>query len=132
FDADPAAIGRVIHVDDLPRTVVGVLPDHADLGMLQWLSAADYSRGFADRDARTRVDLWLPLPRDARALPRSTHPLLVLGRLREGVPPDTAERELTEIMAALERAYPENEGRGARLEPFTDVVLGPARPGLTA
>ncbi|HEX7085391.1 MAG TPA: ABC transporter permease [Vicinamibacterales bacterium] len=132
FEADPAVIGRVIHIDDRPRTVVGVLPDHADVGMLQWLSSADYSRGFADRDARTRVDLWLPLPLDVQALPRSTHPLLVLGRLRDGVAPDAAERELSGIMVALERAYPENEARGARLEPFTDVVLGPARPGLTA
>ncbi len=132
FEAGPNIIGRVIHVDDRPRTIVGVLPDQADLGMLQWLSAADYSRGFADRDARTRVDLWLPLPLDVRSLPRSTHPLLVLGRLRDGVAPEAAERELSGIMAALERAYPENEGRGARLEPFADVVLGPARPGLTA
>ena len=132
FDADPGAIGRAIHVDDRPRTVVGVLPDGADLGMLQWLSAADYARGFADRDARTRVDLWLPLPLDVEALPRSTHPLLVLGRLRDGVAPDAAQQEVAGIMAVLERTHPENEARGARLEPFTDVVLGPARPGLTA
>jgi putative ABC transport system permease protein len=132
FQRDPAALGRTLRLDDRTRTVVGVVPDRADVGLLQWLSAADYARGFADRDARSRVDVWLPLPLDVEALPRQTHPLLVLGRLREGVTPAAAQDEMTALMAVLERAYPENKARGAHVEPFTRVVVGPVRPALWA
>ena len=130
FDRDPAAIGQTLRLDDQPRTIVGVLGDTADTGVLQWLLAADYSRGFADRDARTRVDLWTPLPRDPERLPRETHPVLVLGRLAPGSSLQAASEEMTAVTARLEAAYPENKARGAHLEPFTRVVLGPVRPAL--
>ena len=80
-----ARVGRTLPLDDRARTVVGVLPDAADVGVLQWLLAADYGRGFADRDVRSRMDVWLPLPMDPRTLPRGTHPVLALGRLGAGV-----------------------------------------------
>ncbi len=132
FDRDRAAIGRTLRVDDQPRTIVGVVPDHADVGVLQWLMAADYGRGFADRDARSRVDLWIPLSLDVEQLPRQTHPLLVLGRLRDGATQSAAQAEMTALMATLERTYPENKARGAHLQPFSEVVLGPVRPALWA
>ena len=128
--ADPAAIGRMLRLDDSPHVIVGVLPDAADVGVLQWLLAADYSRGFADRDARSRVDVWMPLVLDADALPRDTHPVLLLGHLAPGAGHDAAQSETSSVMSALEHAYPENRARGAHLEPFLDVVFGPVRPAL--
>jgi putative ABC transport system permease protein len=130
FQSDPHAVGRTLRLDDRLRTVVGIVPDTADVGLLQWLLAADYGRGFADRDARTRVDVWVPLPMDPKALPRDTHPVLTLGRLAPGASIEEAQHELTAVMAELERAYPSNRARGARAEPFTQVVLGRVRAGL--
>jgi putative ABC transport system permease protein len=122
-----------IRLDDRMRTVIGVVPDSADTGILQWLLAADYARGFADRDARSRVDVWIPLPLDPQLYPRGGHPLLVVGRVAPGVSAEAAQGEMTAVMAALERAYPEdNQARGAHVEPFTNVVLGPVRPALWA
>jgi putative ABC transport system permease protein len=131
FNRDRRIIGRTIRLDDRPRTVVGVLPDTADLGILQWLLAADYSRGFADRDARSRVDAWVPLSLDPKALPRSTHPVLVLGRVAAGVSIDAAQGEMAAVMAALEREFPDdNKARGAHVEPLVTVIFGPVRPAL--
>ena len=131
FNRDRDAIGRTIRLDDRPRTVVGVLPDTADLGVLQWLLAADYSRGFADRDARSRVDAWVPLSLDPQALPRSTHPVLVLGRVAAGVSIDAAQGEMAAVMAALEREFPDdNKARGAHVEPLLTVIFGSVRPAL--
>jgi putative ABC transport system permease protein len=131
FQRDASIVGRTIRLDDRPRIVVGILPDTADLGVLQWLLAADYSRGFADRDARSRVDAWVPLSLDPVALPRNTHPILVVGRVAPGVSLDAAQGEMAAIMAALEREFPDdNKARGAHVESLLAVVFGPVRPAL--
>jgi putative ABC transport system permease protein len=126
----PGVIGTVIRLDERPYTVVGVMPDQTDFGMLQILTAADYSRGYADRGGRATADVWLPLQADVQELPRSTHPILMLGRLAPGASVDSAQAELTRLSAALERAYPENDARGAFVEPLDDVVYGKSRPAL--
>lgn len=130
FARDPGVIGRTIRLDDTQVTVIGVLPDGADLGSLQLLSAADYSRAFADRGRRVEVEVWMPLRPDPASTPRSTHPIFVLGRLAPGATPDEAQREMSAIMADLEAAWPENQARGAWIEPFSEVVFGPVRPAL--
>jgi hypothetical protein len=84
FGRDPAAVGRTLRLNELPFTVIGVLPDAADFGALQILEAAAYSRGFADRDARVRVDVWVALKPNTDSYPRDTHPIFVLGRLAPG------------------------------------------------
>ena len=81
FQRDPTVLGRTLRLDDVPRRVIGVVRSGADFGILQILSAADYSRGFADRDPRSQVDIFLPLQADPKQLVRDTHPLLFLGRL---------------------------------------------------
>ena len=130
FGRAPQTIGGTIRLDEEAYTVVGVMPDQADFGMLQILGAADYSRGYADRGDRATADVWLPLQADVEALPRSTHPILLVGRLASGASVSSAQTELTRLSAALERAYRENDGRGAFIEPLDAVVFGPARPAL--
>ncbi len=130
FQRAPAALGHVLTIDDRPWTIVGVAPDAADVGILQWLAAADYGRGFADRDVRSRVDAWVPLALDPKALPRDTHPLLVLGRAAPGATAAQVQQETAAIMADLEKAYPENKARGTHVEALTTVIVGPVRPAL--
>jgi predicted permease len=129
FARDNAVLGRTLRIDDIPRTIVGVLPSSADFGTLQILSAADYGRGFADR-GRPRVDAWLPLQPDPVQLPRQTHPIFVAGKLGEGVSLAEAQQELGALAAQLEVTYPENDARGVHVQALSSVVFGPIRPAL--
>ena len=130
LDRDPAVVGRTVRLNERPFTIVGVVPDEADFGVLQVLSAAAYSRGFADRGEHTRVDLWMPLQPDPESFPRETHPIFMLGRLAPDASPLSAQNEMAGIAAELERQYPVNEGRGVFVEPLGEVVFGPVRPAL--
>lgn len=130
FAHDPSALGRSIRLDDRPVTVIGVVPDAGAFGSLQILTAAAYSRSFADRGRDTRVEVFVPLRPDPEESPRDTHPIVVLGRLAPGATPETAQREMDTIASELERQYPSNKARGVHIESFTEVVFGPIRPAL--
>ncbi len=131
FGRDPGAIGQSLRIDDKPVTIVGVLPAAADFGALQVLSAAAYSRSFADRGEHVRVDVWVPLAPDQPELVRDTHPLFMLGKLAPGTMAAAAQQEMATIAAQLEKTYPQaNDGRGVFVEPLEQVVLGPVRPAL--
>jgi putative ABC transport system permease protein len=125
---DPAAIGRTVRLNDVPFRIVGIMPAGADFGTFQILSAADYGRGFADRGARAGVDVWVPLQASEQSLPRSTHPIIIVGRLRGSIA--AAQEELAGIAADLERTYAVNRARGVFVEPLSSVVFGPVRPAL--
>ena len=126
-----AAVGASLRVNDVPHTIIGVLPRAADFGILQMLRASAYARGFADRGGRTRVDLWLPLRADPARADRGNHPILVLGRLAADATPPLAQEEMVRIATELERLYPQaNDQRGAHVEPVADVVFGTVRPAL--
>ena len=106
------------------------MPDGADFGVLQILSAAAYSRSFADRGERTEIDIWAPLQASAAAA-AAEHPSdFRAGRLADGVTADAAQSGWARIMSDLERAYPENAARGVHVEPISRVVFGPVRPPL--
>ena len=130
FGRDPSAVGQTLRLDDRPTVIVGIMPDGADFGVLQILSAASYSRGFADRGLQTQVDVWAPLQASPEAFPRSTHPIFVLGRLAPGATAASAQAEMTGIAADLEKAFPVNAARGVHVEPLSTVVFGPVRPAL--
>jgi putative ABC transport system permease protein len=125
---DAGVLGRTLTLNEMPYSVVGVMPDRAEFGAFQILSAADYSRSFADRGARAGVDIWLPFQDSPQSMPRSTHPIFMVARLRDDVA--AAQSELASIAADLERAYPENAARGIFVEPLASVVFGPVRPAL--
>lgn len=131
YGRDPAALGETIRLDETPFTIVGVAPDVADFGILQVLSAAAYSRSFADQGGSRKVDVWMPMQADPKSLPRDTHPIFVIGRLAPMTAPGAAQQELAAIAADLERTYPQaNAGRGVNVEPLERVVFGPTRPAL--
>ena len=106
YQRDQRVLGRTIRLDERPYTVIGVVPEAADFGVLQVLAAADYSRGFADRDPRSTVDIWAPLQPDPKQLVRDTHPLLMIGRVAPGATVGSAQEELTSIAADLDARIP--------------------------
>ncbi len=88
FGADPNIIGRSVRADGQPATIVGVMP-----------------RGFAFPESQ---EAWMALQVDPLQLPRGSGPaLIVYGRLRPGVRPDTAQAELGAIAARLARQFPD-------------------------
>jgi putative ABC transport system permease protein len=125
FERRPSVIGSVVRLNDRPATVVGVVADDADFGVLQMLASAAYARGFADRDARTRVDVWSPIQPDPATMSRDGHGLLMIGRLAPGATVASAQDELARIAADLERTYPSsNRSRGVFVEPIREVIFG--------
>jgi len=125
--ADAGAVGSEIVVDEIPATVVGVLPSSAGYGLRQVLSAADYGGTLTERG---EVDVWLSLQPDPVASPRITHPIVLLGRRAEQTSTAEVEAELSAVAADLEREYPENADRGVHVEPLREVVVGPLRRPL--
>ena len=128
LDRDPSVIGRTLRLNDNPYTVIGIMQRGADFGAYQILTAADYSRSFADRGARAAVDLWLPFTDTPQTMPRSTHPIFIVARTRGNLA--ATQHEFAAIALDLERAYPENAARGVFVEPLSAVVFGPVRPAL--
>ena len=78
---DPDPIGRQIVVNDVPRTIVGIMPPH-------------FAYPTSD------VELWLPLALDpARPRPEIFH-LVGIGRLKQGVTTAAAGADLARVLQA--------------------------------
>jgi putative ABC transport system permease protein len=101
---DPHVIGRVLHIEDVPSVIIGVLPPMTD--------------------AYSDVDIWLKLatePSWAFMDWRANKFLDVIGRLAPGVTPQVAEQQLTTI---LRRAVGEPADVRVQLTPLRDFVVG--------
>lgn len=106
FGADPGVLGRVVRLDGMTVTVVGVLPPGFEFGL-------------------DSPELWLPLQPSA-ADSRDQRILAAVARVRSDYP--AARAELADIGAALADAYPEtNAGRTYHLSRVQDELFGGAR-----
>lgn len=116
FGADPSVVGETVELGDAAYEVIGVAPDFEDPRL---------------RDAR--LELWRVSPAyfGSDELGRSGRSFNVIARLRPEASLDRAQTEVNTIMRSLEEAYPEaNTGRGLRLVPLKDEIVGPMRPAL--
>jgi len=106
FAADPGVLGRVVRINDVPRTIVGVMP-----------------AGFVFPPG---AELWSPLSlagsfgrdRDGRTL------LGVLARLRPDVSIARANADVHGIMQQLQREYPEDDGKWDMRAESADAFYG--------
>ena len=115
FDADPALVGRTINLNGSVFTVVGILP-----------SAFDFPVG---GDVTGVLVPLVPGPNVAQQ--RGSRSLSVIGRLREGVTPEQATREMMEIALRLEAQYPgPMANRGVDVVALRELVVGRLRPTL--
>jgi putative ABC transport system permease protein len=111
FHSDPAAIGRTLNVDGIPRTVVGVVPH--ELGEM------------------VAADVWLPTAINPHDPERRNHNYGIVARLKPGVTVAQARAEMAVIALGLERAYPAtNTGWGVTLFPMAEMYSGRIRPVL--
>ena len=113
---DPSAIGKTIQLDDVPTTVIGVLP--------------------ADFTVARQEDLFLPfgtyLTPDSFYFGRGNHNGLAgIGRLKPGVSIETANAEVASLAHQLELEHPDtNSGNGGIVRPLMDVLVSGAKPML--
>ncbi len=91
FGGDPSVIGRKIHVDAMPMTVIGVMP-----------------KGF---DFLEREEAWLPLNADYAKANRGGHYLNVVVRVKDGVSIDAFREELKGLVAGWQRGWKPGEHR---------------------
>jgi len=105
YGKDPGIIGRAIRVNDIPATVIGVMPE----GMKFPLNE----------------DLWLPLIPVGPWEKRDAHDLNVFGRLKDGATLAGARAEITQLAKTLEKDYPKtNQGIGAVVKTYNEVFNG--------
>jgi putative ABC transport system permease protein len=116
--SDPAVVGRRVVVDELPATVVGIMPPGF--------------KGLSD-DAELWVAFTGPLgaPRRPARLARYSRWHQVVGRLRDGVSLEAARAEMDTLAARLEAAWPaDNRNRGAQVVSLAEDMFGSLRRAL--
>jgi len=114
FGADETLLGRTILVDEVPLTVVGIMPDRC-------------------RQPGDQIQLWIPWPLPEWAYVQGgNHFLSVIGRLAPGLSMTEAEEELSAISATLAQRFPDDApGWDATLITLrTDIVGNVDRPLL--
>lgn len=109
FGGDPAAIGRVLHLDDATYTIVGVMP-----------------RDFRLPATDAEVEMWSPLTLDMRALMSRPHRMYeALGRLAPGVTLDQARQDMSLVAAGIAKENPDTQaGWGVVVVPAHEQVVG--------
>jgi putative ABC transport system permease protein len=133
FGRDPSVVGRRIVLNELPFTILGVMPPDFVFPFKGMLGPSGFT-------TKLDVDLWTVLNpadrftqfNDANGQPqRNVHFLAVLGRLADGATPAQARDEALAIAKRLEDAYPEaNRGLRANVVPLHQQAVGKARAAL--
>lgn len=102
---DPDAIGGQIVVNDVPRTIVGIMPQRF---------------GYPAR----HVEIWLPLALDPARTRPATLNLAGIGRLKRNVSTEAARADLARVLTHVD-----DSGQGARItphvQPLRDSIVGP-------
>ncbi len=104
FGSDPEVVGRELRLNDVPHTVVGVMPP-----------------GFA---FPLSEEYWIPLRLDLADYVRGEGRLDVFGRMRPGVDLDEARADFDRVSRALAERWPgTNAGIRAVLRAYTDEYV---------
>ncbi|HEX5229652.1 MAG TPA: ABC transporter permease [Bryobacteraceae bacterium] len=92
YAKDPAAVGRLVRLSGVPTTIVGIMPE-----------------GFSFPQ---KAAMWVPLVETAMVKNRAyTNTWFAFGRLRDGVPFESAKAETEGIIQRLETEYPVTDQR---------------------
>jgi putative ABC transport system permease protein len=112
FGSDPAVIGRVVQVDNMPATIVAVLP-----------------RNF---EFFNSTPMWVPIHQSGDLITRrSLRWLNVVGRLAPDVTAERARTEMNAVTAQLVSEYPkENGSTFFVMNPLRETFVGQVRPLL--
>src|SRR5260370_12038057 len=123
FQSDSAIVGRIVDIDKLPFTIIGIAPS-----------------GFHGTDLFIWPDFWMPIVNGQEFGTtdflswRGSHNIWILGKLKSGITPRQASDNLNSIAQALAQQYPADDALSARLvkpELMRDQFAYPARTFLT-
>ena len=114
FGGRPDIIGQPITLNEMPHTIVGVLPQNFHFAPVE------------------NAEFWTTLhPGGPCDLRRSCHYLNGLARLKDGVSEDAALADLTRIAKDLEAQYPDsNRNQGATVATLSEYIVGDVKPIL--
>ncbi len=101
---DPNAVGRQVAVNDVPRTIVGIMPKH-----------------FAY--PANHVELWLPLARDP-AQSQGTFNLYGIARLKRGVSTGSAQADLARVLGGSSLPT-STQSLTPQVQSLQDSIVGP-------
>lgn len=112
FGGSEETLGSDIVVDGTARRVVGVMPP-----------------GFS---FLYEADLWRLIDRDSTIdAKRDSHSHRVVGRLKDGVSLEQAQRDIDSVAKSLEEEYPDtNKDKGLRLRDLREYMVAHVRPSL--
>ena len=113
FNSDPRIIGKAVHLDSEPYTIVGVMPAGFDI----------FSRGH---------DLWSALPWDPSSRNHKATFSQGLARLAPGASVESASRELGQLAGAMRKdlAKADDWGRDINIVSLRESITGNVRPTL--
>jgi len=111
FAGDPAIVGKTFILDGVPRTAIGVMPKR-----FAWWGA----------------DLWIPATVDRADTSPNARYFFLLGHLKPGLTPASAEPDLTILARHLSEVYPKNYPKkfDVHVQTLTDNVVGKFRETL--
>lgn len=106
FGGDTGLVGKDIQLDNVPYTVIGVLPEG---------SAFD----------RSYAQLFRPLVFEPQNMTRNFHWFGAMALLKPGVTIEKARAEMDAIGARIAKEYPDsNKGWGVALDPLAETIVG--------
>ena len=113
LDRDPAAVGRAIEIDGVPREIVGIVPAGFD-------------------PPASHADVWVPATLDPAHTASAAFDYRGVGRLRSGVSVAAATAELQRLLPRVPEAFPgrlttaaiQQIHMRAVVEPLRDLVVG--------
>jgi predicted permease len=106
FAGDPNAVGRHVVVNDVPRTIVGVMPER-----------------FAY--PASRIELWLPLALDPASTGPAAFDLVGIARLKRGVSTAAARADLARALAASSEATWPQSPLAPQVQSLRDSIVAP-------
>ena len=109
FARDPGVVGKVITIDGVPTTIIGVMPP-----------------GFSQP---APTDVWQPfdIPPNQRVQVAGARSLAIFGRIADGVAPRTAMAEVNEFTRRSQEAYPpDNRDYHYRMQTLRELLLSGA------
>ena len=114
FDGSPSTLGRVMSLNNIPFTIVGIMPPGFSFPV-------------------DKVDAWLPARFHTGTRGRGARTFEAFGRLRAGVSIADAQQELSRLSATLADEYP-GANRGWRTDamPLRTRVAGDAQRPLSS
>ena len=113
FGGDRTIVGRSIVIGGRANTVIGIVP--SEFQVLPTLNS---------RSTPTGLWSFYEPPREGVSMRRS-HILGVIGRIKPGVSPDAAQRDMTAIGNRNAELFPDtNKGHDPTLQPMRDALIG--------